>query len=49
MVFPLDYIQVNERLNHVERPVAILDRKMEALRNKVVPLVKVQWKHQKGS
>ena len=46
---PMDDIQVDERLNYVERSVAILDRKMKALRKKVVPLVKVQWQHRKGS
>ena len=48
-VIPLDDIQLDDRLNYVERPVAILDRKTKALRNKVVSLVKVQWQHRKGS
>ena len=49
MVVPIDDIYVDERLNCVERPVTILDRKTKALRNKVVPLVMVQWLHRKGS
>ena len=40
-VVPLDDIQVNDLLNYIEWPVAILDMKTKALRNKVVPLVKV--------
>ena len=39
----MDDIQVDERLNYVERPVAILERKKKILRNKEIPLVKVQW------
>lgn len=40
-VVPLDDIKVDESLRYVERLVAILDRKMNAFHNKVVPLVKV--------
>lgn len=46
---PLDDIQASERLNYIKIPVAILDREMKALHNKVVPLVKVQRRHRKGS
>ena len=46
---PLEDIQVDDHLNYIERPVAILDRKTKTLRNKVVELVKVYWLHRKGS
>ncbi|KAJ9544144.1 hypothetical protein OSB04_023851 [Centaurea solstitialis] len=46
---PIDDIQVDERLNYVERPIAILERKTKSLRNKEISLVKVQWEHRKGS
>ena len=46
---PIDDIQVDERLNYVERPIAILERKTKSLRNKEIGLVKVQWQHRKGS
>ena len=42
---PLEDIQVDECLNYIERPIAILDRKKNMLRNKEVGLVKVQWHH----
>ena len=45
----LDDIHVDERLNYVERPVAILERKTKVLRNKEIPLVMVQWEHRRGS
>ncbi|KAJ9563166.1 hypothetical protein OSB04_008326 [Centaurea solstitialis] len=46
---PIDDIQVDERLNYVEKPVAVLERKTKTLRNKEVGIVKVQWEHRKGS
>ncbi|KAD5803480.1 hypothetical protein E3N88_14840 [Mikania micrantha] len=46
---PLNDIEVDERLNYIEKPVAIVDTKEKQLRNKMVRLVKVQWKHRKGS
>ncbi|KAJ9552277.1 hypothetical protein OSB04_016322 [Centaurea solstitialis] len=46
---PIDDIQVDERLNYIERPIAILERKTKSLRKKETGLVKVQWEHRKGS
>ena len=40
-VITFDDIHVDERLNYVERLVAILERKVKVLRSKEVPLVKV--------
>ena len=48
-VIPLEDIQVDNSLNYIEWPVAILHRKWKDLRNKRVELVKVQWQHCKGS
>ena len=42
-VVPLNNIQVDERLNYVERLIVILDRKTKTLFNMVVSLVKVKW------
>ncbi|KAJ0443232.1 putative chromatin remodeling & transcriptional activation CHROMO-DOMAIN family [Helianthus annuus] len=46
---PLDDIELDERLNYVERPIAIKDVKVKNLRNKAVRQVLVQWQHRKGS
>ncbi|KAJ9542418.1 hypothetical protein OSB04_028924 [Centaurea solstitialis] len=46
---PLDDIQVDESLNYVERPIAILERKVKKLHNKEIGIVKVQWQHRRGS
>ncbi|KAJ9547756.1 hypothetical protein OSB04_020299 [Centaurea solstitialis] len=44
---PLDDIQVDESLNYVERPVAVIDRKVKRLRSKEIGIVKVQWQHRR--
>ena len=36
-------VELKEDLTYEERPVQIVDRKDQVLRNKVVPLVKVLW------
>ncbi|KAJ9541556.1 hypothetical protein OSB04_028062 [Centaurea solstitialis] len=41
--------QISHSLNYVEKPVAVLDRKVRRLRNKEIGIVKVQWQHRKGS
>ncbi|KAJ9566522.1 hypothetical protein OSB04_002488 [Centaurea solstitialis] len=46
---PLDNIQVDESLNYVEKPVAVLERKVKQLRIKEIGIVKVQWQYRKGS
>ncbi|KAK9048737.1 hypothetical protein SSX86_002848 [Deinandra increscens subsp. villosa] len=46
---PLEDIVVDDKLNYVERPIAIRDRKVKKLRNKEVNQVMVQWEHRKGS
>lgn len=46
-VVPLYGIQVDERLNYIEKSIAILDRKIKSLSNKVHGLVKVHRQHRK--
>ncbi|KAD3640528.1 hypothetical protein E3N88_29751 [Mikania micrantha] len=46
---PLEDIEVDDRLNYIEEPVAIVDTKEKQLRNKTVRQVKVKWKHRKVS
>ncbi|GJZ14546.1 hypothetical protein Tco_0550223 [Tanacetum coccineum] len=48
-VVTLDDMEINPELTIQEEPVAILGRKSRQLRNKKIPLVKVEWKHQKGT
>ena len=38
-------VSLEPDLNYEERPDAILDRKIQQLRNKSIHLVKIQWRH----
>ena len=46
--FPLDEIQVNEKLNFVEEPVEIMDREVKRLKQSRIPIVKVRWNAKRG-
>ncbi|KAD3067679.1 hypothetical protein E3N88_35559 [Mikania micrantha] len=46
---PLEDLEIDDKLNYVEKPVAILDRKVKQLRNKSLNQVKVQWNNRRGS
>ncbi|GJX97968.1 putative reverse transcriptase domain-containing protein [Tanacetum coccineum] len=48
-VITLDDVEISPELTFQEEPVAILGRKSRQLRNKEIPLVKVEWKHRKGT
>ncbi|XP_021974899.1 uncharacterized protein LOC110870012 [Helianthus annuus] len=46
---PLDDIEMDEKMNNVERPMAIKDSKIRHLQNKAIRQVLVQLQHRKGS
>ncbi|XP_076919823.1 uncharacterized protein LOC143580765 [Bidens hawaiensis] len=46
---PLIDIEVDEQLNYIEQHVEVVDHKEKQLLHKTIPLVKVIWKHRKGS
>ena len=48
-VITLDDVEIDPELTSKEEPETILGRKTRQLRNKEIPLVKVQWRHRKGS
>ncbi|GJW73338.1 putative reverse transcriptase domain-containing protein [Tanacetum coccineum] len=48
-VITLDDVEINSEITFQEEPMTILGRKSRQLRNKVIPLVKVEWKHRKGT
>ncbi|KAI3746046.1 hypothetical protein L6452_08464 [Arctium lappa] len=47
-VVPLTEVKVDEKLRYVEEPEAIINERKVNLRNKVVELVLVKWKHHRG-
>ncbi|GKB44109.1 putative reverse transcriptase domain-containing protein [Tanacetum coccineum] len=48
-VITLDDVEIDPELTSQEEPMTILGRKSRQLRNKVITLVKVEWKHRKGT
>jgi len=44
-VIPYEPLQLKENLTYMEEPVQIIDRKDRVLRNRVIPFVKILWKH----
>ncbi|XP_074293506.1 uncharacterized protein LOC141620568 [Silene latifolia] len=44
-IINLPPVRVRDDLTYEEKPIQILDHKEKALRNKVIPLVKVLWSH----
>ncbi|XP_073025085.1 uncharacterized protein [Primulina eburnea] len=44
-VLDISEVQLDPDVSYVERPVCILDRSERKLRNKLIPMVKVQWEH----
>lgn len=43
----LDYemIEIDDRTSYIDRPVQIIDRKEQVLRNKTISLVKILWQY----
>ncbi|KAI3723340.1 hypothetical protein L2E82_34842 [Cichorium intybus] len=46
---PLAEIEVDDKLRYPEQPERVLDRKIRQLRNKKISMVKVLWRHHRGS
>ncbi|XP_052204052.1 uncharacterized protein LOC127809328 [Diospyros lotus] len=44
-VMPAEAIEIQENLSYVEKPVNIMDRRDQVLRNKSIPLVQVLWRN----
>ncbi|XP_052209286.1 uncharacterized protein LOC127812796 [Diospyros lotus] len=44
-VMPVEAIEIQENLSYVEKPVSILDRRDQVLRNKSIFLVQVLWRN----
>ncbi|GKD52281.1 putative reverse transcriptase domain-containing protein [Tanacetum coccineum] len=48
LAIPLDEIQVDDKLNFIEEPVEIMDRKVKRLKQSRIPIVKVRWNSRRG-
>ncbi|GJZ09132.1 putative reverse transcriptase domain-containing protein, partial [Tanacetum coccineum] len=43
LAIPLDEIHIDDKLNFIEEPVEIMDRKVKSLKHSRIPIVKVHW------
>ncbi|GJR61557.1 hypothetical protein Tco_1503719 [Tanacetum coccineum] len=48
LVIPMKELQLDDKLNFVEEPVAIMDQKVKQLRQSRTPIVKVRWNSKRG-
>nr|GFA01356.1 putative reverse transcriptase domain-containing protein [Tanacetum cinerariifolium] len=48
LVIPLEGIHIDHRLQFVEEPVKIVERKIKRLKQSRIPLVKVRWNSRRG-
>ncbi|GJW13970.1 putative reverse transcriptase domain-containing protein [Tanacetum coccineum] len=49
LAIPLDEIHVDDKLNFIEEPVEIMDRKVKCLKQSRIPIVKVHWNSRRGT
>ncbi|GKF17545.1 hypothetical protein Tco_0062463, partial [Tanacetum coccineum] len=48
LAISLDEIQIDDKLNFIEEPVEIVDRKVKRLKKSRIPIVKVRWNSRRG-
>ncbi|GJZ67775.1 reverse transcriptase domain-containing protein [Tanacetum coccineum] len=48
IAIPLDEIHVDDTLNFIEEPIAIIDREVKRLKQSRIPIVKVHWNSRRG-
>ncbi|GKF19571.1 hypothetical protein Tco_0068209 [Tanacetum coccineum] len=48
LVIPMKELHLDDKLNFVEEPVEIMDRKVKQLRQSRIPIVKVKWNSKRG-
>nr|GEX29949.1 reverse transcriptase domain-containing protein [Tanacetum cinerariifolium] len=48
LIIPMKELQLDDKLNFVEEPVEIMDRKIKQLRQSRIPIVKVRWNSKRG-
>ncbi|GJW73678.1 putative reverse transcriptase domain-containing protein [Tanacetum coccineum] len=48
LIIPMKELQLDDKLNFVEEPVEIMDRKVKQLKRSHIPIVKVRWNSKRG-
>ena len=47
-IIKYELMEIDKDLSYVEEPTQIIDKKEKILRNRIIPLVKVIWRHYSG-
>ena len=47
-IIKYELVEFDKDLSYVEEPIQIIDKKEKVLRNRVIPLVQVNWRHHSG-
>ncbi|GJS86634.1 putative reverse transcriptase domain-containing protein [Tanacetum coccineum] len=48
LVIPIKELQLDDKLNFVEEPVEVMDRKIKQLKRSCIPIIKVRWNSKIG-
>nr|GEX98787.1 hypothetical protein [Tanacetum cinerariifolium] len=48
LIIPLEEIQLNDKLNFMEKPVEIMDNEVKKLKQSRIPIVEVRWSTRRG-
>ncbi|GJX15677.1 hypothetical protein Tco_0216509 [Tanacetum coccineum] len=48
LIIPMKELRLDDKLNYVEEPIEIMDRKVKQLRQSRIPIVKVRWNSKRG-
>ncbi|GJV37785.1 putative reverse transcriptase domain-containing protein [Tanacetum coccineum] len=48
LVITMKKLRIDDKLNFVEEPIEIMDRKVKQLRQSCIPIVKVRWNSKRG-
>ena len=48
-VFDYNQIELDDKLTYEEKPIRILDRQVKQLRNREIPMIKVEWQEHYGT
>ncbi|GKE16284.1 putative reverse transcriptase domain-containing protein [Tanacetum coccineum] len=48
LIIPMKELQFDDKLNFVEEPVEVMDRKIKQLKRSRIPIIKVRWNSKRG-
>ncbi|GJZ54037.1 hypothetical protein Tco_0608922, partial [Tanacetum coccineum] len=48
LIIPMKELRLDDKLNFMEEPIEIMDRKVKQLKQSRIPIVKVRWNSKRG-